>query len=80
MAHKQDKSPLLPKEEKICIQQIVEKLLYCARSVESTMLVTLGSIANNQTNSNENTTIQDIKQLFDYCAVHPYDTIIYKES
>ena len=74
MARKYDTSPLLPKEEKTCIQQIVITLLYYARSVVHIMLVALGSIAANQAKRNK-TTSQAIKQLFHYCDSHTNSTI-----
>ena len=79
MACKEDTSPLLAKEEKTRIQQIVVMLLYYSRALYPTMLVALGSISENQTTINE-TTSQAIKQLLDYCATHTDATIIYKLS
>ena len=42
-------------------------------------MVDLGSISANQAKINE-TTVQDIKELLDYCATHPNTTIRYKQS
>ena len=79
MPYKEDTSPLVPKEEKNCIQQIVVTSIYYARTVEITIMVSLVSIALNQAKSNE-TTSQAIKKMLDYCDTHPYATIRYNQS
>ena len=43
------------------------------------MLSELGSIAENKANSNE-TTVQSIKQLLNYCATHLDATKIYNQN
>ena len=45
MAQQPDDSPALNPEESNTVQQVVFKLLYYARKVDSTMLVVLNSIA-----------------------------------
>ena len=45
-----DKSPLLNKEDKKFIQEVTGTFLFFARSVDSTMLVALGSITAEQEN------------------------------
>ena len=72
-------SPILPKEEKILIQNIVGTLLYYSREVYPTILVSLGSVSINWYKSNETTT-QVIKQMLYYCANRQYAAIHYKES
>jgi hypothetical protein len=52
------------------IQQIVGTMLYYARAVDNTMLVTLGSLASRQSSATELTN-KDVTQFLDYCATHP---------
>jgi hypothetical protein len=52
------------------IQQIVGTMLYYARAVDNTMLVTLGSLASHQSTATELTN-KDVTQFLDYCATHP---------
>lgn len=52
------------------IQQIVGSLLYYARVVDSTLLVTLGSIAQQQLKATKTTELA-VNQLLDYCYYHP---------
>ena len=79
IACKENTSPLIPKEEKICIHKIVGKFIYYATAVDPTILVALGPIAVNQAKSYE-TTDQAIKQLLYYCDTLPYATLRYKKS
>jgi hypothetical protein len=65
-----DMTALLSLEGILRIQKIVGTLLYYARAVDSTMLVTLSSLASRQSKATERTN-QDIDQLLDYCATHP---------
>jgi hypothetical protein len=52
------------------LQKVIGTLLYYARAFDSTMLVSLGSLASAQTNGTAATTIA-ITQLLNYCAAHP---------
>jgi hypothetical protein len=65
-----DLTALLPLEGIKRIQKIVGTLLYYARAVDSTMLVSLSSLASRQSKATERTN-QDIDQLLNYCATHP---------
>jgi hypothetical protein len=65
-----DHSALLPPSGIKRIQQIVGTMLYYARAVDNTMLVTLGSLASRQSSATELTN-KDTNQFLDYCATHP---------
>ena len=74
-----DKSSPVSKEKIKRIQGIVGILLFYARSVDSTFLVGLNSIAIQQTNATDNT-IKRTEDLLDYAATHPEAKIRYRES
>ena len=57
-----------------CLQEIIGVLLYYAHAVNSTMLVTLGSLASAQSKGTEATACAST-QLLNYCATHS-DAII----
>jgi len=61
------------------LQQIVGTLLYYARAVDSSMLVALGSLAEEQTKGTSNTEAAAL-HLLDYAATHPDATIQYNAS
>jgi hypothetical protein len=61
------------------IQQIVGTMLYYARAVNATLLVSLNSLASEQSNGTQNTA-KRIVQLLNYCATHPDATIRYHAS
>ncbi len=65
-----DDSPLLDPKEINRIQQVVGTLLYYARAVDSTMLVALGTLAEEQTKGTEQTATA-VVQLLDYAATNP---------
>lgn len=60
-------------------QQIVGTLLYYARAVDPTMLVALGTLAEEQTKGNPKT-LAAVHQLLDYAATHPNAQLTYKAS
>ncbi len=60
-------SRLLDKVEKTYVQAVTGTLLYYAQSVDSTILTTLNAIAMQQAAPTEST-MEEIKQLLDYCA------------
>jgi hypothetical protein len=74
-----DTSPLLDTTAIKRLQQIVGTLLYYARAVDSSMLVALGTIAEEQTKGTNNTEAA-AAQLLDYAATHPDATIQYNAS
>ncbi len=74
-----DNSAPLTKEEIKRIQQIVGTLLYYARAVDSTMLVTLSALASRQAKATEQTK-QDVNRFLDYCDTHPDAAIKYQKS
>ncbi len=74
-----DTSPLLSKEDKKYVQEVVGTFLYYARAVDATMLPALGSIATQQANPTENT-MKKVKQFLDYAATHPDAIITYRKS
>ena len=65
-----DQTDRLPHDGIKRIQQIVGTMLYYARAVDNTILVTLGSLASRQSTATELTN-KDVKQFLDYYATHP---------
>jgi hypothetical protein len=61
------------------LQKIMGKFLYYARAVDPTMLVTLSSLASQQTKGTERTA-EDAVRFLNYCATHPETIIQYKKS
>ena len=55
LAHPEDESPALNPEEENTVQQVVGKLFYYARAVYPTMLVSLNTIASQQSKSIQET-------------------------
>ncbi|KAL7483088.1 hypothetical protein ACHAW6_013638 [Cyclotella cf. meneghiniana] len=74
-----DDSPPLSKPGITRIQQIVGAILYYARCVDITILMTLSTIAHEQARATERTNLS-ITQLLDYCATHPDATIRFRAS
>jgi hypothetical protein len=66
-AEPEQPSCLPDKVEKTYVQAVTGTLLYYARSVDSTILTTLNAIATQQAVPTEST-MEEIKQLLDYCA------------
>ena len=54
-------------------------LLYYARAVDVTILVTLGTISSKQANATQ-TTSKCVNQLLDYCRTHPNAKLCYHAS
>jgi hypothetical protein len=61
------------------IQQIVGTLLFYGRAVDSTLLMTLSSLASRQTKATEQDA-SDTDHLLNYCATHPNATLRYHAS
>jgi hypothetical protein len=72
-------SRLLDKVEKTYVQAVTGTFLYYARSVDSTILTTLNTIATQQAAPTEST-MEDIKQLLDYCASQEEAIVTYHAS
>ena len=75
----QDTSPPATKEEITYIQQVVGRILYYARAVDLTVLVTLSTIASDQEKSTK-TTLKDVHQVLDYLDTSPDATIRFYAS
>jgi hypothetical protein len=67
------------KEQQKYIQQVIGVLLYYGRAVDSTILVTLSSLASAQAAPTEYT-MELIKWLLDYIATNPEAILTYKSS
>ncbi len=74
-----DSSALLSPAATKRVQQITGTLLYYARAVDSTMLVALGTIAQQQSKATLNTA-RAVHQLLDYAHTHPDAAIRYRAS
>ena len=74
-----DTSPPLSKDDIKRLQQIIGTLLYYARAVDSTMLVTLSDLSSAQAHGTESTNLA-ASQLLDYCATHSEASIRYCAS
>ena len=61
------------------IQQILGTIMYYARAVDMTFLVTLSTLASNQAKATQMTT-KLTHSMLDYLAIHPNTTIRYHAS
>ena len=75
----EDTSPPLDQEGKKFVQKVVGSFLYLARAVDSTILMALNAIANEQANPTEMTR-ERILQLLDYLATHPDAVVRFYKS
>ena len=71
--------PVLGKENKIFIQQVLGNFLYYTRAVDPTMLVALIAIASEQASTTKST-MEKVDQILDYAASQEYDVLTYKAS
>jgi hypothetical protein len=74
-----DNTKPLDKHELKFVQEVLGTLLYYARAVDCTMLPAIGTLASQQANGTQ-ATLQNVRQLLDYCATHPDATIPYSAS
>ena len=74
-----DNTPALNDKDKKYVQQVIGALLYYARAIDCTMLVTLSKLSHMQAKPTQ-LTLQLIQHLLDYCATNPKATIRYKPS
>eukprot|EP00957_Ditylum_brightwellii_P056791 4304293-Ditylum_brightwellii.AAC.1 len=72
-------APVISKEAKLHILQIVGSLLYYGRVIDNTIFKALNTISSQQNNATE-TTESAVHQLMDYCASHPDATIHFYAS
>ena len=72
-------SPPLNKEETKYVQAVAGTLLYYARAVDSTILPALSSLATEQAKPTQKM-VEQVKQLFDYCATQEEAIITYSAS
>ena len=72
-------SPLLDKEDKKFIQQVVGSFLYYARAVDMTILTALNAIATEQAKPTKRT-MERVHQFLDYMATHPKAVIRFRAS
>ena len=72
----EDKSPPLTPEQIKRVQNIVKTLLYYGRAVDSTLLISLSSIAARQSNGTQ-AVAEACYQLLDYVTTHPNASIRY---
>jgi hypothetical protein len=75
----QDGTPPLTAKQCLNIQKITGSLLYYARAVDPTVLLSLNDIATEQTKATKKTHVAT-NQLLDYLATHPDATIRYHSS
>ena len=61
------------------VQQVLGALLYYARAIDCTMLVTLSKLSHMQSKPTQ-LTLQLIQHLLDYCATNPTATLRYTPS
>ena len=74
-----DYSPLLSPSQNKFVQEVTETFLYCAQSIDASMLPALGTIATQQSAPTENT-MHKVNQFLDYAATHPDAIITYRAS
>ena len=65
-----DNSPPAGQEGITHVQKVVGSILYYARSVDSTLLVALNTLASEQAHATEKT-IENMKHMLDYLATNP---------
>jgi len=75
----EDTSPPLDQEGKTFVQKVVGSFLYLARAVDSTILMALNAIANEQANPTEMMR-ERVLQLLDYLATHPDAVVRFYKS
>jgi hydroxypyruvate isomerase len=74
-----DTAPSMAPDRVKRLQQIVETFLYYARAIDSTMLVTLATLAAAQTKATLNTE-KAITHFLDYAATNPNATVVFFPS
>eukprot|EP00804_Cyclotella_cryptica_P001099 CCRYP_008385-RA/>CCRYP_008385-RA protein AED:0.18 eAED:0.13 QI:0/0/0/1/0.4/0.16/6/0/1406 len=74
-----DASAPLDSDGQKCIQQIVGALLYYARAVDNTILLSMSAIASEQAHPTQ-LTQKRCQQLLDYCASHPDAVVRFQAS
>ena len=74
-----DKTAPLQKCDLKTIQEIMGCLLFCARAIDSTMLVALGTLAAAQTKGTK-ATLQACRRLLDYATTHPDAVVRFTKS
>ena len=79
ITHIEDTSPPLYEALIKGIQAIVGNFLFCGRSVDNKLLVTLNSIGTQQSSATKATN-EDFNQMLDYLATYPNDGIVYRAS
>ena len=72
-------SPPLDKEDTKYIQAVAETLLYYGRAVNNTILTSLSTVAMEQAKPTQKT-MEELKQLLDYCATQEEAIISYRAS
>ena len=70
LAHPEDDSPALNPEEASKVQQVVGTLLYYAHVLDPSVLVSLNTIASQQSKITQET-VNKVVQLLNYAATHP---------
>jgi len=71
--------PILPPQRIKRIQQILGSLLYYARAVDHTILMTVNDLASQQSKATVRTE-EKIEKLLNYVATHPNGSITYRKS
>jgi hypothetical protein len=74
-----DTSVPLTEHQKLKLPKVIGSLLYYARSVDSTMLFALSTLASTQAKGTA-VTADAMNQLLDYCATHPNAEVCYHLS
>ena len=74
-----DNTPALNAKDTKYVQQVIGALLYYARAIDCTMLVTLSKLSHMQSKPTQ-LTLRLIHHLLDYCATNPDATIRYTPS
>jgi hypothetical protein len=72
-------SPTISDKDVNKLQQLTGKLLYYARAVDPTLIMTIKVLASEQWNSTE-VTADKVIQLLNYCNTHPETEIRYHAS
>jgi hypothetical protein len=66
-----DTTPALDAKDMKHVQEVLGMLLFYARTIDSTMLPTIGTLASQQAHGTK-ATLEALTQLFNYCAMNPH--------
>ena len=79
MAKQEIEEPLLDKKDNTRVQQVVGKVLFYARAIDSNLLMGLNTIASQQENATARTAML-VTHILNYCATYPDAVLTFDAS